>query len=1255
MKRPLSRLGKGAGVLAVLTLATAGLFKIAAFAREAFIASRFGLSSFTDAYFAFQQFPLMLAAFMFGAFGLAFVPAYASEKRETGRVAWLPGLTVYGGTLGVLLTLVTMAFTPWFLRAFSIAPAGQGGTTLLVLGCSFAPVIWLGIWAGITIAEGRNLRAMLVTGLPYLSMTALLVGLYALGKLNTLSLPITFLAGFGVIGLGALPRVISAERPRNYLLAATETWKMPSFRRFLRQLTASSIENLGYSGNQLLLVYFVAQVGTGAVSANTCAMRVGMLGLSLLSLPLAQLMQAKFCTASRAEQAGLFRKWLPAISSAVLAFAVLMHVLRAPITTLVYLHGKFSAIELSRVTEIIPSWVAYFVVASLNAIVARYLFAVGQGKNYVRRQLYAYGAANLVRIAFWGRLSAPAVIWCSVVSEGCALLVSLRSCFQAIKPVAPEPVVASRSRRVIGHTPEPGAGAGQYVTEFVKALATAGVQVILFCPGNFGYEQEVEATGAEIVHAPMREIRTAGLLRRVLRNIAFTAGAARAFWAIVKKGDIVHFQFAGYFGLGLLHFGIARIKRASIVLTVHDPLPHRWILPRPFRFLETALLTVDYSLCSRLIVHNEAGKQILAKRFRSASSIITVIPHGPLNPIPPGSFDQQPRTITEPLRLLAFGSLRENKGLHLSIAAVQQLQRDAINRPVVLTIAGLIPNLRERAYWKRCLRLIEVQPAGIEVLERNIDEPEIASLFAAHDAVLLPYVDFYSESGVAMLALSRRRPILATSAGGLGELLREADCGICIESPTVDGVISAITKAASAPPALLRRKGLNGYSYALTHRSWKSIAERTREVYDGLTVDERENRREQIIVLHTPEPGSSAALYVEELSVALAVENVPVTVVCPSNHQARGTMESNPLIDVRVCCERATSTSVSLATKLAQNLRFVISSCRTLLKATKPGDIVHFQYILHLPFGLIFFICAWAKRAHIVFTVHDPVPHKFLFPRILRAIETGALRLAYAWSDVLVVHSEAGKRKLVNTFHVSPRKIRIIVHGPYQLKEKVRACAESDTLEALFFGSLRENKGLHLAIEATQRLAGEGVPIRLTIAGQVVNRKEHEYWQRCRTLIDSASGSIRLREGFVPDSELADLFAQCHCFVLPYTTFSSDSGVAFMALANAKPIVSTDAGGLGWLLENSSGGILIPEASVRGVTRALRQAADLGPEILERMGRNGARWVSAECGWRRVARDTRDLYAEFIPQLSAPEMRAESAEKAIELVEACHE
>ncbi len=626
-----------------------------------------------------------------------------------------------------------------------------------------------------------------------------------------------------------------------------------------------------------------------------------------------------------------------------------------------------------------------------------------------------------------------------------------------------------------------------------------------------------------------------------------------------------------------------------MVLTVHDPVPHRWILLRALRWLEVLFLSIGYSQCHKLIVHNSVGKQILVDQFQVNPENVAVIPHGPLNLRCPSEEPIVGPASDQPLRLLVFGSLRENKGIDLAISAVQQLRHSNARRPVVLTIAGQTPNMREKPYWDHCQKLIQNAPDGIEVINRVIGDEEISSLFARHDAVLLPYTRFFSDSGVAMLALSQRRPILATDAGGLGELLRTSDCGILIEAADVVSVVAAIEKARATPNHLLHDKGLSGQAYALQGRSWKSIAERTQRVYQELTP------KQSKVVMHSPEPASSASLYLEALSRALATNGVPVTVVCPANLQALSSLAVQPSIEVRACCARGIQTDVSIATKIWENLRFVVSSAWTLLASTQRDDVVHLQYILHLPFGLIFFFCAWLKGARIVFTVHDPVPHKFLFPRFLNGVEMMTLRWAYQWSDALIVHSEAGKKKLIDVFRISQQKIRVIVHGPYELKQPVEKCPERSRLEVLFFGSLRENKAPHLAIQAVQQLAAEGLAIRLTIAGQVVNRKEEEYWARCRLLIDAGSNAVRLIEHFIPDEELPELFSNCHCFVLPYTTFSSDSGVAYMAMANARPIVSTGAGGLGWLLDQSGGGIAIAEANLPGVVNAFAECYRFRP------------------------------------------------------------
>ncbi|MBV9624276.1 MAG: acyltransferase family protein [Acidobacteria bacterium] len=397
-------------------------------------------------------------------------------------------------------------------------------------------------------------------------------------------------------------------------------------------------------------------------------------------------------------------------------------------------------------------------------------------------------------------------------------------------------------------------------------------------------------------------------------------------------------------------------------------------------------------------------------------------------------------------------------------------------------------------------------------------------------------------------------------------------------------------------------------------------------------------RRQERIFLHTPEPFSSAALYVAALARSVTGEGTPIHIVCPSNHQCLEQFNHNPLITVHPTMARSTDSRRGFLGKVVVNVQFLLSSLAVLFCEIRRGDLVHFQYSLHLPFGALFFLCARVRGCKIVYTAHDPLPHKWMMPKELRWVERRALAWMYRVSDTIIVHNEVGKRTIVEQFGESSAKVKVIPQGPYELGAGTLPIPESEYLEVLLFGALRENKGAHLAIEAIQQLYREEVPIRLTIAGAVLNRNEHKYWDRCQELIRKYPQPIRLIDGFIPDEQLPELFASCHCFLLPYTEFFSDSGVASIALANGRPVIGTRAGGLGALLEASNGGLVIEEASVDAVVTALRKAILLSRQQLDQFGREGQAWILSECGWPKIARETLQVYA--ARQLAAPNATA---------------
>jgi len=378
------------------------------------------------------------------------------------------------------------------------------------------------------------------------------------------------------------------------------------------------------------------------------------------------------------------------------------------------------------------------------------------------------------------------------------------------------------------HTPEPQHGMAQYVSEIGLALAEAGVQLVLFCPQNFEQKDRFRAAGVPIANAAFRDVSNAGLAKRIMRNVRFAAKSVLAEFRLVRPGDVVHFQSLLHLPLGFLFFLAAMLRHGSIVLTVHDPVPHRWRLPRPLNGLERKMLELSYRMADEIIVHNQQGKDLLVRKFHMKTSDISVVPHGRY-------FCESRQELLFPsfdcFHLLAFGAIRENKGVHLAIQAIQMLD-SAAGTPVRLTIAGRPYNAAEQEYWRRCKQLISAKPENIEVIESYIADDEIGSLLARHHAVILPYTDFHSESGVASLALSHSRPILATSAGGLGELMQQGACGIPIAPANAAGVEHAISAAIRLGPEGLRAMGMKGNEFVRRMRSWDSIASQTTAVYN---------------------------------------------------------------------------------------------------------------------------------------------------------------------------------------------------------------------------------------------------------------------------------------------------------------------------------------------------------------------------------------------------------------------------------------
>lgn len=135
---------------------------------------------------------------------------------------------------------------------------------------------------------------------------------------------------------------------------------------------------------------------------------------------------------------------------------------------------------------------------------------------------------------------------------------------------------------------------------------------------------------------------------------------------------------------------------------------------------------------------------------------------------------------------------------------------------------------------------------------------------------------------------------------------------------------------------------------------------------------------------------------------------------------------------------------------------------------------------------------------------------------------------------------------------------------------------------ALFFGLIRDYKGLDTLLEAWARFRRSGH--KLLIAGEFYASRD-KYIELIKHL--GLESEIILHDHFVPDSEVRNYFSASDCVVLPYKT-ATQSGVTQIAYNFCTPIIVTRVGGLAEIVPDSRVGFVV-ESSVDGVLDGLER------------------------------------------------------------------
>jgi glycosyltransferase involved in cell wall biosynthesis len=306
--------------------------------------------------------------------------------------------------------------------------------------------------------------------------------------------------------------------------------------------------------------------------------------------------------------------------------------------------------------------------------------------------------------------------------------------------------------------------------------------------------------------------------------------------------------------------------------------------------------------------------------------------------------------------------------------------------------------------------------------------------------------------------------------------------------------------------------------------------------------------------------------------------------------------------------------------------RYFIGTFKSLRRSLSMRErICHFHVYNALLPELLVMSMARLFRRKIVLTVHDV--DCLIGPATKKRRITGWL---YKKSDRIIVHNKYSMHEL-SSIGVPASKGSVIPHGHYldtmqplpRPADARRALGIAETGKViLFFGQIKDVKGLDILIASMPEVIGEIPDAVLLIAG----RPWGTDFSRYDKLIDE--GGIRpqchLHIRYIADHEVATFYGAADVVALPYRRIYQ-SGVLIMAMTYGRPVVVSDLPGMTDIVTDGSNGYVFsdgsPQALALSLIRALRDDRERGE-----ISRRSIEYIRQHHDWTGIGRSTAEVY-----------------------------
>jgi glycosyltransferase involved in cell wall biosynthesis len=299
-----------------------------------------------------------------------------------------------------------------------------------------------------------------------------------------------------------------------------------------------------------------------------------------------------------------------------------------------------------------------------------------------------------------------------------------------------------------------------------------------------------------------------------------------------READIVHFH--GFFHLPhiVLSSFFGKVTRTPLILTTHglqETLFDLYRARNPFlRILATKALEAVLASVDGFVALSQKDVSALRNLGLKQSKIYCV----------PNGVDTLQFKRQEPSKrvlrkygfpssgrvVLCVGRVSRNKGLHYLILAASELKKEIDD--LFILIVGPSSDIS----YKNSLTNLAGSTGTSDIVHfaDNVPDDDLVSLYSRADLFVLP-----SEQEtlplVVLEAMASGCPVIATSVGGIPEIITSRKNGLLVKPSNVEGIIQGIRMLLN-DDNLRRRIGEQGRKTAGEY-SWDKIARRVLAVY----------------------------------------------------------------------------------------------------------------------------------------------------------------------------------------------------------------------------------------------------------------------------------------------------------------------------------------------------------------------------------------------------------------------------------------